>query len=202
MKYDFSMANRPLYLFFCLLLMVSWTAFGQVFEPLEIPLESEEMGNFMEIKDKNLTLHNNLNDLDLNTVTLRQMGHQNVASVVQFSNSEAPNLVVVHQDGDNNSSILLQAGKNNAAEVTQEGNLNNYFGVHYGDGLVSSILQEGNENVIRQFLHGNDMDFHIIQDGNSNEINQIQHGSGIGYSVEQTGNDMKVTVIQDHVMRW
>jgi len=202
MKYDFSMANRSKFLFFCLLLMVSWTVFGQVFEPLEIPRESDEMGNFMEIKDKNLTLHNNLNDLDLNTVTLRQMGHQNVASVLQFSTSTAPNLVVVNQEGDYNSSILLQAGKNNAAEISQEGDLNSFFGVHFGDGLVSSILQEGNENVIRQFLHGNDMDFHIIQDGNSNEINQFQNGSGIGYSVEQSGDDMKVTIIQDHVMRW
>jgi minor curlin subunit len=182
--------------------MVSWTAFGQVFEPLVLPLESDEMGDFTEISDENLVLHDQLNDLDLNIVTLRQMGQENAASIMQFSNSKAPSLIVVSQVGDHNSSILFQAGKNNAAQVAQEGDMNSYFGVHVGDGLVNSVLQEGNENVVRQFLYGNDMDFHIIQDGNSNVINQIQNGSGIGYSVKQVGDDMKVTVIQDHVMRW
>ena len=196
------MANKSLFLLCCLLLMISWTAFGQVFEPLVLPLESDEMGDFTEITDENLGLHGKLNDLDLNAVTLRQMGHQNVASIMQFSNNKAPNLIIVSQEGDHNSSILFQAGKNNAAQISQDGDMNSYMGVHVGDGLVSSVLQDGNENVIRQFLYGNDMDFHIIQDGNSNVINQIQNGSGIGYSVKQVGDEMKVTVIQDHVMRW
>ena len=201
MKHSVILANRVLFSF-CCLLMFSWTAFGQVIEPLELPLVSSEMGTITEISLENQGLKDDLNVLDLNTVTLRQMGQQNQATVMQFSNSSNPSLVTVDQDGDMNSSYLLQAGQNNAAEITQDGDLNSYFGIHYGDGLVSSILQDGNENVIRQFLYGNDMDFQIIQEGNGHEVNQIQNGSGVGYKVTQTGNDMKVTIIQDHVMRW
>jgi len=201
MKHNLIWATRTIFSICCLLLFC-WTAFAQVIEPLELPFVSSEMGTITEITIENQGLKDDLNVLDLNTVTLRQMGQQNQATVMQFSNGSNPNLVAIDQDGYRNSSYLLQVGKNNAAEVIQEGDMNSYFGVHFGDGLVSSVLQDGNENVIRQFLYGNDMDFQIIQEGSGHEVNQIQNGSGVGYKVYQTGNDMKVTIIQDHVMRW
>lgn len=186
----------------CFLLMVSWTAFGQIFKPLELPMHSTDMGDITEITIENQGLKDNLNTLDLNTVTLRQMGQENQATIMQFSNSSDPNLVAIDQNGHLNSANLLQSGRGNAAEITQIGDMNSFDGIHFGDGIVSSVMQDGNENVVRQFLYGNDMDFQIIQDGNRNVVNQIQTGSGIGYKVTQTGDDMKVTVIQDHVMRW
>jgi hypothetical protein len=184
----------------CFLLWMG-SAFGQSIEPLVLPLEYPDIGKIEAIGIENQGLKDDLNILDLNTVTLRQMGQLNQATILQFSGQTDPSMVLVNQDGNQNKTTLVQAGQRNATDISQVGDLNRFYGVHTGEDLVSSINQTGSENTIFQYLNGSNMDFQIIQNGTGHEVIQIENGNGKAYKVTQTGSDMKVTIIQDYVLR-
>lgn len=182
--------------FCCLLLMISFVASGQSSDP-SIPSDP----SIYQILDENLGLKNELDMNDINRITLRQMGQENRATVMQLTGQEGPNLVHINQEGLQNHTLLLQTGQGNATDIDQVGQRNRYLGIHAGEDIINTVIQNGNENVVRQFLVGHDMDFYVEQNGDGFELNQIQAGEGIGYKVIQTGKDMNITIIQDYVLR-
>ncbi len=201
-------AKKITILYCSLLIAFSLSAFGQESQgdkgnPLNYNNISKSEIVISEITNENEDLKRNLawmDIVDLNLVTLRQMGHQNQATIDQISKSNNPNLVMVSQNGNQNISEIHQSGGNNALKLIQKGNLNSFSGTYNGDFLINSIEQRGHLNVIEQTLKGSDMDFSIIQKGTGHEVIQLENGMGIGYSVTQTGSNMKVSIEQGHVM--
>ncbi len=184
----------------CLQMMVSWTVFGQDSKPLEIPYHSDEEGDIDELKlNVNKALIDELNTIDLNRVTLQQMGQQNEADIIQLSGDINSNLAIVHQKGFQNQSKLLQEGTKNATDILQSGERNYYSGYHSGNHLINRVIQRGDDNFIEQRLLDNNMNFQLSQYGNNNEILQLHDESVIGYTVTQRGNNMQITIFQNQI---
>jgi len=202
MKNNVRITNRVV-LFLCSLLITgSLPVFGQVWEELVLPFDELGVAKIDAIGTENTTLKSNLSTLDLNTVTLQQMGNLNQATIIQISGQSDPNLVNVFQNGDLNNTVVMQAGQRNAVDVQQLGNSNHVVGIYGGEDLISSIYQQGDENLVVQSLDGSNMDFHISQLGHRNEVYQQESGdAGKGYSVLQNGSDMKVIISQEYVLR-
>ncbi len=185
-----------------LLLMISWNAFAQS-DPfdIDIPFESSDMGKIRKISEANKSLKEELEKVDLNRITLQQMGDMNDAFILQFSDGD-PNLAIVRQESDRNSVTLTQDGSGNASDIRQSGLDNIYSGYHSGKDIITKVIQKGNSNYIEQELLGNHMDFQIKQNGNNNEVTQ-QYGSDpeAGYKVIQKGNNMSIIIRQDQIFK-
>ncbi len=202
-------AKKIVILYCCLLIVFSLSMFGQ---------ESHgSKGNTLDYNDiqKDKTIVSDITNetqnlkmsmawmdaVDLNLVTLTQMGHMNQATIEQISDSNNPNQVMVMQNGDQNVSDIHQTGSKNALKLIQHGKMNSMSANYEGEYLNNTIIQIGNLNVVEQTLQGSDMNFSIIQQGKGHELIQFEKGPGIGYSVKQTGHDMKISIEQGHVMR-
>lgn len=204
-----TMFRNKLSILYCSILIIScFSTLGQNGPGSKVsPLSygnilSDEM-IISEINNENKNLKRALSWLDvvdLNLVTLRQMGQQNQATINQISDVNNPNMVLVNQNGNNNKSDIDQTGNHNVLNLNQKGNMNSFSGSYEGEYLINSIEQRGNQNLIEQHLQGSNMDFSIIQHGNGHEVIQTENGSGIGYKVTQTGQAMKVSIDQGHVM--
>jgi len=185
----------------CLLLMISWNAFAQDSEPIDIPHEYSDMGKIRKIDEGNKALKQELDKVDLNRITLQQMGNMNDAFILQFTDSD-PNLAIVQQKGDENSLKLTQKGSSNAADISQDGFNNLYSGYHSGVDIITKVSQKGKGNSIVQELEGNHMDFQIKQDGNYNDVTQLYEDTpGVGYKVIQKGDNMSIIIKQDQIFR-
>jgi hypothetical protein len=201
-------AKKTPILFCILLIAFSLSMHGQEEQGSKAyPLNYSDISNneivISEITTENQDLKRNLawmDIVDLNLITLRQMGQQNQATIQQISQTKNPNLVMVSQNGNQNISDIHQSGSRNALKLIQEGEMNSFSATYEGTYLINSIEQNGHLNVIEQTLTGSDMDFSIIQRGNGHEVIQLESGQGIGYSVTQSGRDMKVSIEQGHVM--
>jgi hypothetical protein len=141
-----------------------------------------------------------LENVDLNMLTLRQMGQQNQATINHLSESLDPNRMMIMQVGNLNYSVIQQIGGNNALRLIQSGKLNSFSADYEGEFLKNTVIQSGELNVIEQTLQGSDMNFSIMQLGSGHELIQTEDGHGIGYKVTQTGKDMKIIINQGHVM--
>ena len=184
----------------CLLLMVSWTAFGQDPEPLPIPGDYPGKGKISEVTSEIPDLKDELNIIDLNRITIQQIGDMNDAFIHQVSSAN-PNLVKVYQEGDENFSDLTQTGSNNATGITQYGDGNIFSGIHEGNYITNTVIQEGNGNIISQDLKASLLDIQIEQFGNGHELNQTETTrDGIGYKVTQSGDvGMKIIIKQGDI---
>ena len=185
-------------LYCCMLLAISFSAVGQ-----EEKYVSNNGNILSDITWENQYLKRNLtsmDNVDLNLLTLRQMGLQNQATINQISESSDPNLMFLMQQGEQNFVDIQQTGGNNALKLVQKGKMNSFSADYEGEYLINSISQEGELNVIEQTLQGKDMNFSIIQKGVGHELIQTENGFGVGYKVTQTGKDMKISIDQGHVM--
>jgi hypothetical protein len=174
-------------------------------EENENPLESleltEEESILIEITEENEKLKKELEDLDLNEVTLRQMGERNSADITQVSDPYSnPNLIRVQQNGSENAAVVIQEGNQNALDLEQSGKGNQYRGEFEGELLINTVIQKGNQNILEQYLSGNTMNFFISQEGTGHELIQKESSDGIGYKVMQKGQGMKVQIEQGHAI--
>lgn len=198
--------HLSLYLFFIFLGLSSLDLFAQKEnEENENPLESlnltKEESILIEITKENVALKKDLEELDLNEVTLRQMGERNNSEITQISDPFSnPNLIKVSQDGTDNNAVVLQEGSQNALSLEQSGHGNHYRGEFAGELLINTIIQKGNQNILEQHLIGSNMNFFISQEGSSHELIQKESGDGIGYKVTQKGQGMKVLIEQGHAI--
>ena len=171
----------------------------------ENPLESleltEEESILIEITAENEKLKKELDELDLNKVTLRQMGERNNADITQTSEPYTnPNLIRVEQNGSENNAVVIQEGSQNALDLEQSGKGNQYRGEFEGELLINTIVQKGNQNILEQYLSGSTMNFFISQQGSGHELIQKESGDGIGYKVMQKGQGMKIQIEQGHAI--
>ncbi|MCK5066000.1 MAG: hypothetical protein KAR16_01115 [Bacteroidales bacterium] len=201
MEYINKSAIGVVFAFCCLLLMVSWTAFGQDPEPLPEPGEYPGMGTIGEISSEIHELKTELNMSDLNRITIQQMGDMNKAFIRQVS-GDNPNLVKVHQDGFGNLSDLTQSGKNNATDITQNKFFNTYTGTHTGDNITNKVIQDGYGNMIHQDLNASFLDFEIMQSGIGHKLFQMETRDDIGYKVIQEGSvGMEIHISQGNIYK-
>ncbi len=193
--------KRTVFSISILLLMISWNAFGQDFDPIVIPNDYSEMAKIRQIDEENEILKQELDKYDLNRITLQQMGNMNDAFILQFSDND-PNLAIVQQKGNENHLKLTQKGNYNAVDIRQDGIDNLYSGYHFGDDIIINVIQKGKGNSIVQELEGDHMDFQINQKGNYNDVTQLYGDTpAAGYKVIQKGDNMSITIKQDQIFR-
>jgi hypothetical protein len=200
MEHKSKCAGRVIASMFCLLFLVSGVAFGQDSEPLVIPSSTGE-ADFEFLSSEIRLLKRELDQSDLNRITLEQMGNLNQAFINQTSQYD-PNLAHVYQDGTQNIFQLNQTGNNNAMDIIQQGNENMFLGTHHGDHILNKVIQQGNGNYIEQSLDADMLNFQINQFGNGHELIQTETRDGIGYKVTQEGpTGMKITIQQGNIYK-
>jgi len=200
MEYKVKSAISRVFVFCCMLLMASWTAFAQESQPLVIPGDYAGMATIGE-ESLNQLLKIERDMSDLNRITIQQMGRMNEAFVKQYSGTD-PNLVKMFQSGSDNYSQLTQSGIKNATDISQFGAGNSYSGFHSGNYILNTVIQNGIGNEITQDLNADNLDFYIEQFGIGHGLFQTETRDGIGYKVTQKGDvGMKITISQDNIYK-
>lgn len=114
------------------------------------------------------------------------------------------NVALVRQDGDDNRSLIEQAGRANVAVLYQTGDGNtalvqqtgraNVFGAWLeGDANAVDVTQRGDGNTYLLDFVGTGLDHAVVQIGRNNRAVQVGVGD-LPFGIEQRGNDMQVTV--------
>jgi hypothetical protein len=106
----------------------------------------------------------------------------------------AGNEVLLEQDGQRNSAVVVEVGNGNFASLLQRGDDNQYEAVLQGDNNATLAEQRGDGNQYGLLYGGADLRHTVLQEGDGNQAFQIGFGTARPADVIQRGDGLQLLI--------